>query len=296
MDKFIKNKTPSFFKSNYRITNILVSTFSALICLSVILILKKEGEIENVIWPIIISFFCVFLFSISFEFSTRLIIKISEEKRLRKIEEKLCEENPNMNMYPINPKLYEVDLTQEEYDRLKSFRVSNILSCIILGLILCVIFIDFKSKHIFLNIILPLFIIIGGVGLIGCLFDFIFEKIIKFRMRVISKIPEIKYEPKKNFFTKNKRIFYVPIYVILAFMCITIFVDFNSAHVITKIVIPCEAITIATFIIIIITDVIIDKIVKFKKSIEEESEDILSYSFDELDDMLDEERKDENEI
>lgn len=287
------NKNSSFIRNNYRITNLLVSSFTFILVLAVILLLKHDNIINNVWLPIIITLVVIIFLSFLGDVLAKVLIKHSSLKRQREIEEKLNEENPNMNMYPINPKLYEEDLTQDEYDRLKSFRISNVLSSIILGLILVVIFIDFKSNKVVLDIILPLLIIIGLVGILACIFDFIVEKIIKFRMRVIEKIPKVEYKKPKNIFNKNKRIFYVPIYIILAFMCISIFIDFESEHVITHIVIPCEAITISTFIIILITDLIIDRVVKFKKTIEDDSKEIYSYSFDELDDMLEEERKDE---
>lgn len=291
-----KNQKSSFIKSNYRITNILTSIFSYVICLAVILILKKEGDIQYVALPIIISFVVIVILSIISDFIVKFLIKKSEENRLKKIKEKLSEENPNMNMYPINPKLLEYGLSDQEYERLKSFRVSNVLSFIILGLILILIFVDFNNEYIFLNIILPMLMIVGGVGLLATLCDLLGEKLIKFKYRVIDEIQPPKLNKNKNYFFKNKRIFFVPIYIILAIITITVFVDFNNPKVISHIVVPCEIITIVAFILILVTDAIITKIECVRKMIDKEASDEIDYDLYNIDDMYKEERKDEDEI
>lgn len=292
-----KNQKSSFIKSNYRITNILTSIFSYVICLAVILILKKEGDIQNVALPIIISFVVIVILSIISDFIVKFLIKKSEENRLKKIKEKLSEENPNMNMYPINPKLLEYGLSDQEYERLKSFRVSNVLSFIILGLILILIFVDFNNEYIFLNIILPMLMIVGGVGLLATLCDLLGEKLIKFKYRVIDEIEPPKLNKKKNYFFKNKRIFFVPIYIILAIITITVFVDFNNPKVISHIVVPCEIITIVAFILILITDAVITKIECVHRMIDKEASDEIDFDLYNIDDMYkEEERKDEDEI
>lgn len=277
-----ENKKRSFFKKNYRGTNLLVSIFAFFICIFVVFYNKSNNIFWSVIFPLIICFIVILVLSILTDIFIRILIKKSKNKAIKKINDELALENPNMNMYPVNPKLYEIGLTIEQYDRLKKFRVSNLLVCVIIALILIICLVDFDG-YIFTQIFLPIIMIIGSVGVLGTFFDFIAEKIIKKSYKKHPNKIKNKKKAKQNIFTKNRRIYYVPIYIILGIMITLIIVDFNRKDkIISRVVLPCEIITILDFIFMLITDYIIDRFNKLKKLLNQD-DDIFSYSMDELD-------------
>lgn len=284
MDK--RQKVFSFWKQNYRITNLIISIFLYLIVLAVVLSRKDKKIFIGYILPLLISLLIIVIISLITDRILNVMLKRFKEKKLLKLK-KIEEEQKkplSQNMVPIHPKLIEMKLTQNQYDKIINIRISNILLSVILTLILIYFKIDLEG-NLYLDIILPILLITGIIGLACTILDIIIEKVIRsfYSNKKDKKKPRLK---KENFFTKNKRIFYVPICILLAIIIANGLIDFKREdHIISRVIIPLEIINILTMIIIILIDCIISKYKRFKDLLEN---DIIEYD-EKLENYIDDE-------
>ncbi|MGM9971344.1 MAG: hypothetical protein ACI35W_02910 [Anaeroplasmataceae bacterium] len=288
------NNSLFHLKKNYRITNLIVSCFSYIIAVAVIILNRKSIKFYGLY--IVLFVFIILLISFLFDFIIGKVIKRNLKKKeiAKSLKKDAIPES--YNMYPINLRLKQMGLNEEQYDSLINFRITNILIWVIIGLVVLLLTTEFSSYYILMDIILPSIIKVGIIGIIAVIFDLTFEFFLKKFYRKRKNIKKEKKAKKINVFTKNKRIYYVPIVIIIAIIEVIIFVDFGRTDkLFTKIVIPLELINIINFIGIIVIDSIISYYSKIK-SIITSNEDIFDKDY-QLEDIKELEREeDSNEI
>lgn len=288
----MNNKKNTSVPRNYmievRFINFVLSIL-LFILLTSFIILTNMNNIKHILLKDGIVLCVIIIISFLIDLFLKYIIRNKYKKY--EIELSKCD-NLSYNMYPVNVKLKELGLTEKQYNKLINFRVTNILICTIFGLLFILFTTNFKSKYIFKDIILTIIIKISLIVIFVIMFDFIFEFLLKKSYK--HKHKKIKVKNKNyNIFTKNKRIYYIPIIILIGIIEIMLFIDFNSVdNIITKVVIPLEIINIINFLAIIIIDKVISKYYDLKKIINTD-EDIFNkdYKIDEF-----EKRKNDDEV
>lgn len=290
MNKKSKTLVPSNYLLDIRIANIVLSILVFIIVVAIIILKNLNNLTAFISIPIIISFIILLIISL---FIDMLIKSISKKIYFKKINEIDENQNDSYNMYPISIKLKESGLSSIQYNKVINFRITNSLLWTIFGLVIILFTTNFKSEFVFKDIVLTIIIKVSAVAFIAIILDFLFEALIKknFKTKTIKKIKIKKY----NMFTKNKRLYYVPCVIILAFIEVLLLVDFNRTDkLFTRIVIPLELITIINFIGMLIIDKIISKIDSLKEIIIS-NDDVFNNDYD-LDNFDENEREEENEI
>lgn len=252
---------------NYRILNLILSIFTYTIVIAVVFLNMSKNIFWGIIVPLILSLLIIILVSLISDFLIEKSIERKKIKKLKAKEEEMRKANykESYNMYPINPRFFETGLTDYQYEKLKYFRICNILVFMIIELIIVILFINFKSNYIFHDIILPILMISGTMGIIGTIIDFIIEAIIKRTYIKRKKNVKTVKVRKKNFLTKNFRIYYVPI--VLVCWVIEHIVVYEYKKFVKSMLIPGIIIAIVNIAGIIILDLIFSKLTKLKKTL-----------------------------
>lgn len=284
MKKNLNNNKSTFFSKNYRLLNLIFASFLYSIAICAIII----SDIKDKLLFCLISIVpCAVVFIIIDVFTS-----IGVRNKAKKLKAQPLEPE-SYNMYPINRKLQDLGLTEEQYEKLLSFRITNILTWIIVGLLLVLFTTDFSSELVLKDVILPSIIKISCAALLSIVSDLVFEYFLKKFYKSKPKKRISKKNKKPNIFIKNKRIYYVPIVIMIAIMEVFIFVDFSRVDKLyTRIIIPLEAITIINFIGMLIIDAIISYIKRIR-DIVNDSGDLFLQDYD--DNKFEEIERDESD-
>lgn len=222
--------------------------------LSVVLLLNKFS-LKTKLIIISISFFIILILGVSVDLYITHKYKYSWVRSLNK---KYNDENESYNLYKRDVKLDNSGLTRFQYSALLRYRGLNFFLYIISIGVLIIALVDFGGMLVH-DIILPILMIICGVGIFFVFVDIIEENIIK---KYYNKHPKDNIDDedlkKASIFTKNLRIYYIPICIFIGIIIVMIVVDFSKS--LEKIVQPILLITIIDILFMIIFDIVISKI------------------------------------
>ena len=137
------------------------------------------------------------------------------------------------------------------------------------------------------DIVLPITMIVCGVGILFVCVDLIEESLIKHIN--IKEQKKHKRTSKETIYTKNLRIYYIPICIFIGIILVMGVVDFSKS--ISDILKPTLLIAIIDIIFMIVLDFIITKTIKFLKLLDEESNKSDDDMFNAIDNESMEEKK-----
>ena len=261
----MQDKNNKYMYKNHRIANLFISLLIMVFFVAIVLLNDSDKLFKGIILPILIVGCAVLMLSIT---ADRLIDRYYRYSWVRSLE-RLRKENKkdeSYNLYPIDPKLIELDLTPEQYDLLVRFRIVNFLLYCLTVTLLILKFVDF-SGNLVTSVILPIIMITGASGVIFVCYDMFFEFILKKIYKKKNFIPKIKRFIKDMIICKNNRIYYVPICTIIGIILIVALVNFDDK--LSKILPIIFAISISDIIVMILIDFGFSKYFKMIKGMNE---------------------------
>ena len=266
----------------FHILNIVGGFFLFGLAIAIILLIDSSNLFWGKIAPIVISGILIALYTKGME------VYISRRYRyswVRSINKKYKDENESYNLYKIDPKI-EKEMDPLKYQRMVEFRIVNTILYFISVLVLIFSLIDFDLS-LWHDIVLPIIMIVCGVGILFVCVDLIEESLIKHINIKEQKKP--KTTSKETIYTKNLRIYYIPICIFIGIILVMGVVDFSKS--ISDILKPTLLIAIIDIIFMIVLDFIITKTIKFLKLLDEESNKSDDDMFNAIDNESMEEKK-----
>lgn len=281
------------YGSGYHLFNLIGSICIFGLGVAIILLIDSKYIFLGKICPIIILAIILIILGALW---SKLISRKYRYSWVRSLKKKYHDENESYNLYKVDPKLAEKGLNDYEYHSLVKFRILNFFLFLLSALMLIFGLVDLKG-FLLHDVILPIIMIISGLGIFFVTIDFIAESIVKLHFRRHKdKYDKKEYHPKDTIFNKNLRIYYIPISIFVGIILVMIVVDFSKS--IIEIARPIIIITFVWIFVCVGIDFIISKIINSFKVLNEEANTIIDNDIsDEIENELQNEKEhDNNEV
>lgn len=278
---------------SFQILNLIACFFIFGLCVTIILLIDSNSLFWGKIVPIFLSLLFVLIYGKIIE------IIISRKYRyswVRSLNKRKASANASYNVYKIDPLYESKGMREYQYKRLKRFRLINFFLYLLSAFVLIIGIVDFNAT-LFHDIILPIVMIVCGCGVFFVLIDFLEEALIKkFYVKRKNDVKTTQTYKKKSIYDKNLRIYYIPICLFIGIIILMVVVDFDKSmeYIASRV----SIIMLIVVLFILILDLVISKINKWIRILNEEASKTIDNDIDDIiDDMIkDEKERDNNEV